>query len=367
MNTEIHPLRLVIKALCLFTLVNIVYALVDPQVDRVSAYNVIFPGRARMPFGDGDEAFAVMVDNVDAMIASHAVSGAKAKGEYRVLLVGDSSVWGENLTAQQSLSEQWNKLNLRCGDRVIKAYNLGYPHPSVIKDLIVLDKAMEYEPDLIIWFVTLNTLIPRRLSPFLAANQERALRVLSEYDIPFAQEKALLESKASFYQQTLIGERSHLARLIKLQALGLIWTATGTDTGAPLDDEITISPDVDDDLRYRGMKVNTDLKEKILFSALAAGHNLAGSVPILLVNEPMYIASGVNKEVRYNDVYPRWAFDQYREVMFAEAQKERWNYLDLWDSIPSQYFPHTTLHPSAEGERLLVELINPAMQAISCH
>ena len=115
------------------------------------------------------------------------------------------------------------------------------------------------------------------------------------------------------------------------------------------------------------MKVYTDLKGKILFNALAAGHDLSGSTPILLVNEPMYIAGGANKEVRYNDVYPRWAFDQYREVMSADAQKARWNYLDLWDSIPPQYFPHTTLHPSEEGEHLLIELINPAMQAISCH
>ena len=185
MKTEIQPLRLILKALCLFVIVNIVYAVVDPPVAGISAYNTIFPGRVRLPFGDGADQFTVMVDNLDIMFASHVISKPKGTGEYRVVLIGDSSIWGENLTAEESLSEQWNRSDLRCGERAIKVYNLGYPHPSVIKDLIVLDKAMDYDPDLIIWFITLNTLIPRRLSPFLVANRERAVHVLEAYNIPF--------------------------------------------------------------------------------------------------------------------------------------------------------------------------------------
>jgi len=367
MKTEISPLRIVVKALCLFVIVNILYVLLDPPVTGISAYNTIFPGRVRLPFGDRDDPYATMVDDVNVMFASHVIAMPKSPKEYRVALLGDSSVWGENLTAQESLSEQWNRSDVQCGDRTIKVYNLGYPHPSVIKDLIILDKTVEYDPDLIIWFVTLNTLIPRRLSPFLAANRERAIRVLDTHNIPFRHEEALLENEPTFYQKTLLGEKSDLARMIKLQTLGTIWAATQADMSAPSGSTNTISSDVEDDVRYRGMEPRPDLKIKMLFNALAAGHDIAGSIPILLINEPMFIASGANNTVRYNDGYPRWAYDQYREAVAAEAQSAQWNYLDLWDTIPPQYFPHSPLHLSAEGERLLVEQVNPTLQTIACH
>lgn len=367
MKSETNPLRIVVKALCLFVMVNIVYALVDPAVSEFSSYNTIFPKRVRLPFGDSSDPYTVMIDNLDVMFASHIISTPKDPNEYRVALLGDSSVWGENLTAQESLAEQWNKSAIQCGDRTIKVYNLGYPHPSVIKDLIILDKAVEYDPDLMVWFITLNTLIPRRLSPFLVANRERALDVLQTYDIPYRQEEALLEKEKSFYQQTLLGERSDLARWIRLQALGMIWAGTDADMGAPIDSTSTISPDVEDDRNYRGMQPRPNLEEVMSFSALEAGHKIARSIPILIVNEPMYIAKGDNMSVRYNDVYPRWAYDQYREAVATNAQTAGWNYLDLWDSIPPEFFPHSSLHLSAEGERLLMERINPTLQTIACH
>jgi len=367
MKTEIHPLRIVVKALSLFVIVNILYAVIDPPLYEISVYNTLFPGRVRMPFGDDGGPYAVMVDDVDVMFASHAISASKAPKEYRVALIGDSSIWGENLTAEVSLSEQWNKSNIQCGAWAIKVYNLGYPHPSVIKDLIVLDKAMEYDPDLIIWFVTLNTLIPRRLSPFLVANYERTTRVLDAYDIPFRHEDKLLANEPSFFDKTLIGERSHLARLIKLQTLGMIWTATDADTSTPIKGGSTISPDVANNMRYRGINPNSSLKEKMLFNALAAGHDIAGSIPVLIVNEPMFIASGANSDVRYNDGYPRWAYDQYREAIAVASQNAQWKYLDLWDFIPPEYFPDSPLHLSVEGESLLIEQINPTLQTLACH
>jgi len=357
MKTEISPLRIV---------VNIIYALLDPSVTGISAYTTIFPGRVRLPFGDREDPYAVMVDDVDVMFGSHVISMPKMSNEFRVVLLGDSSIWGENLTPQESLSEQWNRSNIQCADRTIRVYNLGYPHPSVIKDLIILDKTLGYDPDLIVWFIALNTLIPRRLSPFLAANRERALRVLDTHNIPFRHEEALLENEPTFYKETLIGERSDLARLIKLQALGTIWTATEADMSAPSDSVNAISPNVEDDLRYRGMEPRPDLKVRMLFNALAAGHDIANSIPILIINEPMFIASGLNSTVRYNDGYPRWAYDQYREAVAVEAQSADWNYLDLWNAIPPQYFPHSPLHLSAEGERLLVEQVNPTLKAIAC-
>jgi hypothetical protein len=365
MKPEIHPLRVLVKALILFIVINILFGLIDPSLGGLSAYNHLIPGRVRFPFGSANDPYVVSVDNLDVMAASHAISATKKPGEYRVALIGDSSVWGEKISAQDSISAQWNDLNMQCDGRQIKFYNLGYPHPSIVKDLIVLDKAMEYKPDMVVWFVTLNTLIPRRLSPFIAANSEEAARVLNTYKIPYSHEDELVMQRPGFFERTLVGRRSDLARAIKLQALGLLWTATGQDKRAskPVP---ALSQKVDDDPKFRGWGPGTKLEKKMVFEALQAGQKIAGSIPILIVNEPVFVASGQNSDIRYNDVYPRWAYDQYREVMTAEAQKSHWKYLDLWNAVPDGEFSDTSLHVSALGERQLIQGINPALQAIAC-
>jgi hypothetical protein len=365
MKSEIHPFRVLAKALILFLLINIIYALVNPSLGGVSAYNHLIPGRVRFPFGSATDPYVVMVDDLDVMTASHIISAAKKPDEYRVVLIGDSSVWGEKISAHDSISEQWNSLKMECNGRQIKFYNLGYPHPSVIKDLIVLDKAREYDPDLIVWFVTLNTLMPRRLSPFIAANNEEAAKVLNTYKIPYSREDELALQTPSFLEKTLVGKRSELARSIKLQALGLLWMATNQDKRTSLAIP-ALPPDVDDDPRFRGLAPGANLGNKMVFNALEAGHDIAGSIPILIVNEPIYVASGQNSDIRYNDVYPRWAYDQYRQAMSAEAQKLQWNYLDLWNVVPAADFSDTSFHVSARGERDLIQNINPNLREIAC-
>lgn len=365
MKTESHPARVLGKALILFLLINILFGLIDPSLGKVSAYNLVIPGRVRFPFGNASDPYVVVVDNLDVMAASHLIAQPKQPGEYRVVLIGDSSVWGEKSSVRDTISEQWNAMRLQCNGRELRFYNLGYPHPSVIKDVIILDKAMEYQPDMVVWFITLNSLIPKRLSPFIEANSERAAKVLADHDIPFSQEEELAAHQTSFYDKTLIGRRSELARAIKLQALGLLWMASGQDKRASTK-KIELSQDVDDDARYRGIEPGKNLGNKILFDAMAAGHEIAGSIPVLIVNEPIYIASGQNSGIRYNGVYPRWAFDQYRDLMTQEAQQNHWKYLDLWDAVPAGAFYDTGLHVSAEGERLLIQQINPTLQDIAC-
>lgn len=364
MKFEVHPLRVLIKALCFFVVINVLYALIDPQGAQVSGYNVIFPGRTRLPFGVGGDSYSAAIENVDRSFASHMISAPKEPYEFRVVMLGDSSLWGEDLGAYEVLSEQWNRLNIPCGNKVIKAYNLGYPHPSVLKDLVILDKAVEYDPDLIVWFVTLNTVISQRINPFLVANRERAAKILTSYDIGFQQAEGF-EGESTFYEKTIIGQRSELARQIKLEMLGIVWVATREDTNrlapnAPPDSSIN------NNARYRGMEPPQEIKDMLLFEALSAGQKIAGSVPVLIVNEPMFIAAEERSPVRYNAVYPRWVYDQYRGYIANQAQSAGWDYLDLWDAVPSEFFADARFHLKVEGEQLLIQHINPAMQSMAC-
>jgi hypothetical protein len=361
---EVHPLRLLVKALVLFFIVNVIYALVDPPI-TVSAYNSVFPGRVRLPFGDYFDPHIVQVDNVDVMFASHEIARRKQENEIRVVLIGDSAIWGESIPVHLSMSRVWNDLGAECNGKRAVFYNLGYPHPSVIKDLVMIEKAQEFEPDLYVWFITMNTVMPRRVNPFLKANVERTTRILEAYNLSVQGSVELEDSMPTFFDKTLVGRRSLLARWIRLQALGIIWTVTGVDFSKTEEQTPSISYDVSSDLIYLGMGPSSNLSKKILFDALQAGHDLAGSVPILLVNSPVFVAKGLNSDLRYNDAYPRWAYDQFREATALQADKTGWNYLDMWDAVPGENFLNA-LHFSAEGEKILANEITPTLFEFLC-
>lgn len=367
MKPEIRPFRLLTKAMLLFVLVNLVFAFADLPVYNLSLYNTVFPGRVRFPFGVGKGIYSVMVDNLDIMTASHEISAPKAADEIRVVLIGDSSVWGEGAPVSQSISVLWNERQYACGHKKFRFYNLAYPHPSVAKDLMILDKSMAYEPDLIVWFMTLNTLTSRSVSPFIKANPERAVRVLGAYDLPYdLKDVTPATDLESFYERTLIGRSSELARLVRLQALGLIWTITGADATPPSDRRPERPMDVTKEVIFKGRTSTDKLERDILWNALLAGHEIAGDVPVLLVNEPIFIATGANSDVRYNNGYPRWAYDYYRDQLLSKSQANQWQYLDLWDAVPAAYFPDGVIHLSAEGRRIVIENTEPVVQIIAC-
>jgi hypothetical protein len=76
----------------------------------------------------------------------------------------------------------------------------------------------------------------------------------------------------------------------------------------------------------------------------------------------MYISDGVNSDLRYNSFYPRWAYDQYRQLLGEKAQSEGWFYLDLWDAVPPQEFTDTPVHLTPQGSRQIAEFITPLIQ-----
>lgn len=87
---------------------------------------------------------------------------------------------------------------------------------------------------------------------------------------------------------------------------------------------------------------------------------------MLLVNEPIYVATGMNSDIRYNDLYPRWAYDQYREILSTQTQTLSLPYRDMWNTIPPKYFIDTGLHLSSNGERLLAGQLNSTLLSIVC-
>ncbi len=67
----------------------------------------------------------------------------------------------------------------------MRVYNLGYPVMSLSKDLLILSQAMRYEPDLIIWLVTLESFPydKQLFPPLIQNNPERMRRLITDYDL----------------------------------------------------------------------------------------------------------------------------------------------------------------------------------------
>ncbi len=350
---------LLIKTTILFLLCNFAFAFANPiPLGKLTLYNSIFPGRERFPFGETRESYNLSLFDLDAMFASHVLSGTeKTPDEYRVLLIGDSSVWGTLLTPEQTLAGQLNAQSIAACAKTVKAYNLGYPTISLMKDLMILDQAKNYQPDLMIWLTTLEAFPNDKQfsSPIVANNVERVEQLLTRYQLPM---KPAL-TPASNWEQTLVSQRRAIADLIRLQIDGALWAATGIDQVYPGDYE-RAQIDLEADQDFHGL---TSLENNLAFDVLDAGMSVAPTM--MLVNEPMLVSDGENSDIRYNFFYPRWAYDEYRTLLSERVAAKGWVYLDVYHLIPTDEFTNSAIHLTPSGEKTLATMIAGAIP-LSC-
>jgi hypothetical protein len=358
MNEPVNPIRIVLKAVLFFVafcLLAVIFY--TPPLSNISAYNIIVPGRERFPFGENpQEAYNLSLFDLTAMYKSLALDGQpKQPDEYRVFVIGDSSVWGTLLRPKETLSGQLNAAGLlACGKRV-RAYNLGYPTISLTKDLMLLDQAMNYDPDLIVWMTTLEAFPNEKQlsSPLVAHNPEKIQGMITRFGLGLnPADPSLLQP--SFFDKTFFGQRRALMDLIRLQFYGVMWAATGVDQVYPIDYK-PAATDLDATESYYGQNPSELDPNSLAFDILAAGFTAAGDTPVLLVNEPMLISSGKNSDIRYNFFYPRWAYDRYRQMLLEFVTLNDHRYIDLWDIVPPENFTNSAIHLNPEGEGILAE------------
>ena len=351
--------RILLKAALLFALANVLFAALNPleALGSLSLYNRLWPGRERLPYGENPaQSYNLSLDNIPAMLASHTLSRPKAADEFRLLILGDSAAWGWFLTNADTLAGQINAAAAHTADgRRVVAYDLGYPVMSLTKDLLLLDAALASAdpPDAVLWLVTLES-FPREkqlFPPLLQHNPQRVRALIAGYGLHLDPADPRFV-QPDFWGQTIIGQRRALADLLRLQTYGLSWAATGIDQMIPA--EITLrQSDFEADVSWQNYDQPTALTaDNLALEVLTAGVARAG-VPLLLVNEPMFISGGTNSDLRYNAFYPRWAYDTYRTLLADTAAATGWRYLDLWDSIPPDEFTDTPVHLTPAGSAAL--------------
>jgi hypothetical protein len=359
---RIRLFPLLLKATLLFVSFNFAFILISKfPLGKLSLYNSVFPGRERFPFGETRESYNLSLFNLDAMFTSHVLAGTqKGPDEYRILLIGDSSVWGTLLTPEQTLAGQLNENHFKACGRTVRAYNLGYPTISLMKDLMILDQAKGYQPDMVIWLTTLEAFPKDKqlTSPMVANNAERVRGLIGKYKLlANPNDQALVY--ASEWDQTFVGQRRAVADLFRLQIYGALWASTGIDQVYPKEYEHA-QTDLEADEDFHEL---TSLHDALAVDVLEAGMSVAPLT--LLVNEPILISNGRNHDIRYNFFYPRWAYDEYRQTLAEHAAARPWHYLDLWDLVQADQFTNSAIHLTPAGEYLLASKIADAIQ-VNC-
>jgi len=356
MSPTIHPWRIIAKGIALFLIVEFVLYALHPNLQWLNVYSASLK-RQRFPISTvAPEDATLDVDNLDAMFASHIVSEPKAPNEYRVLVLGDSAVWGIGLTPEQTLPGQMDALGLKCGNKNIRAYNLSFPASSATKDLMILDKAMSYQPDEIIWLITWYTLMPKTRTdhPLIEHNPAEFYKLAYRFDfLPKNYKSPSLISQITEQNRTLF-------RVLRYQLYSLVNIATGLDQipGPPEE----LPSQLSSDPTFEGMKPPTLNIADVSLDQVKDFYQIAGNVPVLLINEPIQVLANVpNSNIYYDDYYPRWVYDQYRQYVSKTAAENHWDYLDLWNTFPPSYYTDTPLHLNPQGETELAKMIAPAI------
>jgi hypothetical protein len=341
--------QIVLKAALLFVMLNAAFALLDPMpfVGRIGIYNWLVPGRERITYNNGSSrSHTVTTTNLAADLGTHAVAGPHPPDEFRVFVFGDSATWAVTQSHDQTVTAFLNDMNLTTTDgRPMRFYNLGYPESSASKTLLLLDAAMRYQPDLIVWNLTLSTFYPDKVYHYLVVeNPAPMARLDAAYHLASFDPDSREVVRPDMWDRTIVGRREELATLLRLQAYGITWGITGVDNivypyEAPPD---SIPADQEDP----GPISPDDLTFEYLYAIVER----AGEVPVVLINEPTFIASGENSDRWYNESYSRQQFDSFRQIMAKMAMREGWTYLDAWDVIPPPYFTRDEMHRNPEGE-----------------
>jgi hypothetical protein len=268
------------------------------------------------------------------------------------------------------LSEQINRLHIKtCDGREVRAYNLAYPFSSATRDLLILDKAMDYEPDMVFWLITLSTLEAKTVErQFIAPHWERYLRLAKTYELRSSHFPEPIQ-EPSLWEKTIIGQRKRLKNIAFIQSLGILWGATGIDNHEGLQPQgPPPGTDVDDHIDYEGQLPgeSSATSESLMMEVLLAGFDVAGEVPVIVINEPIFVATGANHLIRYNEFYPRWVFDDYRQFMFEWMKQGDYRWLDYWNALPPSDFVDQSFHRSSSGERRFAELLAPEIKKLVC-
>ncbi len=358
----------IINAALVFSRVNIVR-----EIITLNTWDLLDKGRSRLAYPSDFQNGQLPLE---ALLAAHEISiRANNPDEYRVVLLGESGIAGWGVSDEQTVSAQLTAQGVMIGSQRVVAYNLGYPQPGVARDLLILDAAMPYDPDLIIWFVT-PAALDNDPDPtganrvFYEINRERLHMLAGSYPLLegwYSQQSSLYLSEPAVWE-SLMGIRDQELLPIWLNSLFYPWVPP--DLGVS-DRRIGLEP-VPQEARYRDEDPGFTPMPNETWQILRVGCQRAtnGGAGFLIVNEPISVGALGSSEINYNAHYQRALYDRYRLALAEFTRTHGVWYADLWDVIPAAHFTDTPIHADGQGYGILsaalADVMNNGMRRSIC-
>jgi hypothetical protein len=340
----------------------------SPTHDQGPCLPPIYDGGQRLHGLPGPKVFTL-----DWLLRQHELCWRPpaSPGERRVALLGSSAVFGFPLAAEQTLSAD---LNARLAQERIAAhvFNLAMVNPDQVRDAVILDAVLAYQPDAIVYPLTLGEfshLAPTRYPPlvnFFAANLDRLQRLTD------APPEGLTEP-FELYRGFVDNQRAMRSPLAWSRDSATLLRAGLRDRGRRLARALTGSaPPVDSVTRGRQTKYNcerTKTDTAVRFGDDWASWNILAEldalqrergIPVLIVYWPVaHEPVGDCYSVRYTNTQ----MSEFGAFLQQQTAARGLAYLDLHDLLPPDLFLDS-LHVSAAGQERIATALAPALEAL---
>ena len=365
--------RVLLKAVALLIIFDVLQMALglSSALDHWPIYRAFTPPTMRLGLAEqiGDPAWW----RLNVLLDAHEIAQPKAPDEYRVVFLGDSSTFCLYCRAGEAIPKDVTDLGMTIDGKRVRGYNLAYPGPDWLKDILILKHALHYQPDAIVWLVTAkgSSNQPTPAQPdahlFTRLNADELPELQRRYGFTTWETQQYADA-AAWYQSSiwLRGGRLRDWFMLLAQSIRTALLNPGQDQtkqyllpGEPVTQRpIRFPAEITSDLPGYGTLPNDR------WELLRVGQRMAqeAGVPLLLVNEPIYIAGGPNSDVNYNSDYERAVYDRFRAAMTQFTREHGLPYLDLWNHLPPEEFSNTALHYNLQGNIHVAQEIAAELQ-----
>lgn len=359
--------RIVGKALLIFLVFDLFQAVVhlDRRIESLSIYRFLEPPLARLDIPR--DYPATVTWRLDPLLDAHQIGRPKPPDELRVAVLGDSGTFDYFSPASEAVPAQMTRLRPKLEGRRLRAYNLAYQTPNVLKDLLILRHVLDRRADAIVWFVSLYDLASDSPPPYrpdvhllIRENEDDLASLEGEQGIRTWETRRLAASRGGWRRSILFRGRRYRddCLLLARGLLDALVPGDPTNTWLPPRPWVGAQP-----LPERPLFSDDDRGDPAMpnarWSCLSAGKAIAAAqrVRLLVVNDPIFIASGPGSRRLYNAFYARGIYDRYRERLAAFCRDRDIEYLDLWDLVPPGEFGNSPQHYLPAGSARIARAV----------
>jgi hypothetical protein len=294
----------------------------------------------------------------------------RAPDEKRIAVIGSSAVYGFPLPAEQTFSGVLNR-HLAARDPPAHVFNLAFVNPYQVRDAVVIDAITDYDPDVIVYPMTLAEFRHQAPMPFpsvdrffllnrgavttLAANPPGGLEeAFANYD------RWLREHAARYSPADQLRELGLFARMISRETAQSIsaWLNAPTPPFQPKVDQRQTVYDCAT-TEWNVASNFGDWKQWNILAYLESVHRTRG-IAVLVVHWPI---SHDPIDVCYSVRYTNAAVADFVAWLRQETARRGLAYLDLHDFVPNELFIDS-VHLRAEGHARVGDAIGQKLDAM---